>query len=206
MEMNLHTLHFNGYYLLCIKLTVNEQRTPICAFLQYWLNQVSAFSLFDLHWISLCRSIYIHIHGNRINLTQTVGRCPFRSMILWGCRPPSFRTSTTVSRQGRGSAPSNTTRCEVSKDLGTPYTGDLRNPAETNSIFAYPRYSHTDKVAGGKTDRRLLVARQMLRDRKPIFDWREFPLTKCILYIVQRLTVTTTTKGSITGSKIPTRL
>lgn len=150
--------------------------------------------------------IYIHIHGNRINLTQTIGRCPFRSMILWGCRPPSFRTSTTVSRQGRGSAPSNTTRCEVSKDLGTPYTGDLRNPAETNSIFAYPRYSHTDKVAGGKTDRRLLVARQMLRDRKPIFDWREFPLTKCILYIVQRLTVTTTTKGSITGSKIPTRL
>lgn len=150
--------------------------------------------------------IYIHIHGNRINLTQTVGRCPFRSMILWGCRPPSFRTSTTVSRQGRGSAPSNTTRCEVSKDLGTPYTGDLRNPAETNSIFAYPRYSHTDKVAGGKTDRPLLVARQMLRDRKPIFDWREFPLTKCILYIVQRLTVTTTTKGSITGSKIPTRL
>lgn len=150
--------------------------------------------------------IYIHIHGNRINLTQTVGRCPFKSMILWGCRPPSFRTSTTVSRQGRGSAPSNTTRCEVSKDLGTPYTGDLRNPAETNSIFAYPRYSHTDKVAGGKTDRRLLVARQMLRDRKPIFDWREFPLTKCILYIVQRLTVTTTTKGSITGSKIPARL
>lgn len=150
--------------------------------------------------------IYIHIHGNRINLTQTVGRCPFKSMILWGCRPPSFRTSTTVSRQGRGSAPSNTTRCEVSKDLGTPYTGDLRNPAETNSIFAYPRYSHTDKVAGGKTDRPLLVARQMLRDRKPIFDWREFPLTKCILYIVQRLTVTTTTKGSITGSKIPTRL
>lgn len=150
--------------------------------------------------------IYIHIHGNRINLTQTIGRCPFRSMILWGCRPPSFRTSTTVSRQGRGSAPSNTTRCEVSKDLGTPYTGDLRNPAETNSIFAYPRYSRTDKVAGGKTDRRLLVARQMLRDRKPIFDWREFPLTKCILYIVQRLTVTTTTKGSITGSKIPTRL
>lgn len=150
--------------------------------------------------------IYIHIHGNRINLTQTIGRCPFKSMILWGCRPPSFRTSTTVSRQGRGSAPSNTTRCEVSKDLGTPYTGDLRNPAETNSIFAYPRYSHTDKVAGGKTDRPLLVARQMLRDRKPIFDWREFPLTKCILYIVQRLTVTTTTKGSITGSKIPTRL
>lgn len=150
--------------------------------------------------------IYIHIHGNRINLTQTIGRCPFRSMILWGCRPPSFRTSTTVSRQGRGSAPSNTTRCEVSKDLGTPYTGDLRNPAETNSIFAYPRYSHTDKVAGGKTDRPLLVARQMLRDRKHIFDWREFPLTKCILYIVQRLTVTTTTKGSITGSKIPTRL
>lgn len=150
--------------------------------------------------------IYIHIHGNRINLTQTVGRCPFKSMILWGCRPPSFRTSTTVSRQGRGSAPSNTTRCEVSKDLGTPYTGDLRKPAETNSIFAYPRYSHTDKVAGGKTDRPLLVARQMLRDRKPIFDWREFPLTKCILYIVQRLTVTTTTKGSITGSKIPTRL
>lgn len=150
--------------------------------------------------------IYIHIHGNRINLTQTIGRCPFRSMILWGCRPPSFRTSTTVSRQGRGSAPSNTTRCEVSKDLGTPYTGDLRNPAETNSIFAYPRYSHTDKVAGGKTDRPLLVARQMLRDRKPIFDWREFPLTKCILYIVQRLTVTTTTKGSITGSKIPARL
>lgn len=150
--------------------------------------------------------IYIHIHGNRINLTQTVGRCPFKSMILWGCRPPSFRTSTTVSRQGRGSAPSNTTRCEVSKDLGTPYTGDLRNPAETNSIFAYPRYSHTDKVAGGKTDRPLLVARQMLRDRKPIFDWREFPLTKCILYIVQRLTVTTTTKGSITGSKIPARL
>lgn len=150
--------------------------------------------------------IYIHIHGNRINLTQTVGRCPFKSMILWGCRPPSFRTSTTVSRQGRGSAPSNTTRCEVSKDLGTPYTGDLRNPAETKSIFAYPRYSHTDKVAGGKTDRPLLVARQMLRDRKPIFDWREFPLTKCILYIVQRLTVTTTTKGSITGSKIPTRL
>lgn len=150
--------------------------------------------------------IYIHIHGNRINLTQTIGRCPFRSMILWGCRPPSFRTSTTVSRQGRGSAPSNTTRCEVSKDLETPYTGGLRNPAETNSIFAYPRYSHTDKVAGGKTDRPLLVARQMLRDRKPIFDWREFPLTKCILYIVQRLTVTTTTKGSITGSKIPTRL
>lgn len=150
--------------------------------------------------------IYIHIHGNRINLTQTIGRCPFRSMILWGCRPPSFRTSTTVSRQGRGSAPSNTTRCEVSKDLGTPYTGDLRNPAETNSIFAYPRYSHTDKVAGGKTDRPLLVARQMLRDRKPIFDWREFPLTKCILYIVQRLTDTTTTKGSITGSKIPARL
>lgn len=150
--------------------------------------------------------IYIHIHGNRINLTQTIGRCPFRSMILWGCRPPSFRTSTTVSRQGRGSAPSNTTRCEVSKDLGTPYTGDLRNPAETNSIFAYPRYSHTDKVAGGKTDRPLLVARQMLRDRKHIFDWREFPLTKCILYIVQRLTVTTTTKGSITGSRIPARL
>lgn len=114
--------------------------------------------------------IYIHIHGNRINLTQTIGRCPFKSMILWGCRPPSFLTSTTVSRQGRGSAPSNTTRCEVSKDLGTPYTGDLRNPAETNSIFAYPRYSHTDKVAGGKTDRPLLVARQMLRDRKPIFD------------------------------------
>lgn len=86
--------------------------------------------------------------------------------------------STTVSRQGRGSVPSNTTRCEVSIDLGTPYTGDPQNPAETNSISDYPKYRHIDKVAGEKNGQTTSRGTTNVERQKAYFRLKGIPLNQ----------------------------